>query len=75
MTDLYTVIVIKKIARHKPAVNVAIYSIGLSYLRTSGFLKPAFSSISIPVDWNILKFTWQPGEQSDMVWCYSGLQI
>ena len=50
MTDLYTVIVIKKIARHKPAVNVAIYSIGLSYLRTSGFLRPAFSSISIPVD-------------------------
>ena len=24
---------------------------------------------------NILKFTRQPGGQSDMVWCYSGLQI
>ena len=23
----------------------------------------------------ILKFTWQPGRQSDIVWCYSGLQI
>ena len=23
----------------------------------------------------ILKFTWQPGGQSDIVWCYSGLQI
>ena len=29
--------------------------------------------------WNIfsfiLKFTWQPGGQSDIVWCYFGLQI
>ena len=24
---------------------------------------------------NILKFTWQPGGPSDMVWCYSGLKI
>ena len=23
----------------------------------------------------ILKFTWQPGRQSDIVWCFSGLQI
>ena len=23
----------------------------------------------------ILKFTWQPGGQSDIVWCYSGLQV
>ena len=24
---------------------------------------------------HVLKFTWQPGGQSDVVWCYSGLKI
>ena len=36
-------------------------------LRASHFLKND--------NWGMLKFTLQPGGQSDMVWCYSGLKI
>ena len=44
--------------------------------RTNG-AKPSLFLIVDPrnVIYSILKFTRQPGGQSDIVWCYSGLQI
>ena len=32
-------------------------------------------NIILSIEFKDLKFKWQPGGQSDMVWCYSDLQI